>query len=108
MLNISGASDVIGDMAASDVNLIIDGASTVQLEGSGNDIVAIVSGASRIRLGDFTVNNADVSLSGASSGTINLSGQLDADLSGASNLEYIGEPTLGTLNITGASTLSRR
>ena len=108
MFNISGASDVTGDMAAGDVNLIVDGASTVQLEGSANDIVAVAEGGSHLKLDDFTVNNADVSLSGASSGTINLSGQLDADLSGASNLEYIGEPTLGTMNITGASTLSRK
>jgi len=108
MLVISGASDVTGDMAAGDVDLNVDGASTVQLEGSANDIVAVASGASRVKLGDFTVNNVDVSLSGASTGTVNMSGRLDADLSGASRLEYIGEPTLGTMNISGASTLSRR
>ena len=61
-----------------------------------------------IKMADFTVNNADVSLSGASDGTINLSGRLDADLSGASRLEYIGEPTLGDMNITGASTLKKK
>jgi len=108
MLNISGASDVTGDITAGDVNLNVAGASTVQLEGSASDIVVEASGASRVKLGDFTINNADVSLSGASSGTVNLSGRLDADLSGASNLEYIGEPTLGTMNISGASMLSSK
>jgi len=78
------------------------------LDGSANDMVASVSGASRLNLDDFTVNNADVSFSGASSGTINLDGRLDADLSGASRLSYIGEPTMGTINTSGASTLSKK
>jgi hypothetical protein len=54
------------------------------------------------------VGNADVILSGASDATINLAGRLDADLSGASKLEYIGEPTLGVMDATGASTVKRK
>ena len=57
---------------------------------------------------DFPVNDADVEFSGASSGTINLSGRLDADISGASRLYYIGEPTMGNINTSGASSLSKR
>jgi len=55
-----------------------------------------------------TVNNADVNLGGASTGTVNLHGRLDTDLSGASKLEYVGEPTMGTINISGGSTLSKK
>jgi hypothetical protein len=95
-------------MTASNIEFDISGASRIQLEGSANDMVASVSGASRLNLGSFTVNNADVSFSGASSGTINLDGRLDADLSGASRLSYIGEPTMGTINTSGASTLSKK
>ena len=105
---VSGASRVIGDITAGDVDFDISGASTIQLEGSANDMVADVSGASRFNLDDFTVNNADVDLSGASSATINLNGRLDADLSGASKLWYIGEPTMGDINISGASTISKK
>jgi hypothetical protein len=61
-----------------------------------------------MKLAGFTVNNADVSLSGASNGTVNLSGKLDANLSGASKLEYIGEPTMGAINTSGASTISKK
>jgi hypothetical protein len=105
---VSGASRVTGDITAGNVEFDISGASTIQLEGSANDMVASVSGASRFNLDDFTVNNADVNFSGASSGTINLNGRLDADLSGASRLLYIGEPTMGTINRSGASTLSKK
>ena len=56
----------------------------------------------------FMVNNADIRFSGASTGTVNLDGRLDADLDGASKLEYIGEPTMGTVNTSGASKLSKK
>jgi hypothetical protein len=107
-ITVSGASRVNGDITAGDVEFDISGASTVQLDGSANDMVADVSGASRLNLDDFTVNNADVDFSGASSGTINLDGRLDADLSGASRLWYIGEPTMGTIDTSGASTISEK
>jgi hypothetical protein len=105
---VSGASRVTGDIVAGNVDFDISGASTVQLEGSANDIIADVSGASSLQLDDFTATNADVDLSGASSGTVNLDGRLDADLSGASRLWYIGEPTMGTIDTSGASTLSQK
>ena len=35
-------------------------------------------------------------------------GVLDADLSGASHLFYIGEPTLGDLDISGGSTVTKK
>jgi len=107
-IKVSGASKVTGDITAGNAEFDISGASTVQLEGSANDMVADVEGASRFNLGGFAVNNANVSLSGASTGTVNLNGKLDADLSGASKLEYIGEPTMGTINTSGASTISQK
>jgi len=106
--DVSGASKVAGDLIAGNVNFDVSGASTVQLEGSANDTAIEASGASRVELAGFTVNNADVRLSGASSGTVNLDGRLDADLSGASKLSYIGEPTMGNINTSGSSTLSRK
>ena len=107
-IKVSGASRVTGDITAGDVDFGISGASTIQLEGSANDMVADVSGASSLKLDDFTVSNADVDLSGASSGTINLDGRLDADVSGASRLRYIGEPTMGTIDTSGASSISQK
>lgn len=106
--DISGASHVTGDITAADVNFTIGEASSIQLEGSANDMVAMVGGASRMKLAAFPVNNADVKLDGASTGTVNLAGRLDANLDGASKLEYIGEPTMGAINTSGASTLSQK
>jgi hypothetical protein len=105
---VSGASKITGDITAADADFDVSGASTVQLEGSAIDIVVDASGASRFKLAAFPINNATVALSGASSGTVNLDGRLDADLSGASKLDYIGEPTMDTINTSGGSTLSKK
>ena len=105
---VSGVSRVTGNITAGNVEFDISGASTIQLEGSANDMVAIVSGASHFNLSGFTVDNANVNISGASTGTVNLTGRLDASVSGASTLFYIGEPVMGTINVSGASTLTKK
>jgi hypothetical protein len=107
-LEASGASRVTGSIAAGDAEFDVSGASTVTLAGSANDIVIGASGASHVGLGDFPVDNAEVNLSGASRATVNPSGRLDVDLSGASNLSYIGEPTMGDISISGGSTMSSK
>ena len=106
--DISGASTVSGDIKAVDMDIDVSGASTIQLEGAARDIDTKASGASRLNLVGLTVNNADVTLSGASDGTVNLNGRLDIELSGASELEYVGEPALGEMDISGASTLQKK
>lgn len=106
--DISGASRVTGDIIASDADFDISGASRVELEGLAEDIVINASGASSVELDNFPVDDADVNLSGASRATINLDGELDANLSGGSNLQYIGQPTLGSIDISGGSTISSK
>ena len=49
----------------------------------------------------MSVQDAAVNAGGASTVTVNLSGRLDADASGASNVYYLGTPTLGTLETSG-------
>jgi hypothetical protein len=103
---ISGASHVNGNVIAGRSDLTITGASHTTLSGSGGDIMLDVSGASHAYLEKYGVVNANVIISGASQGRVNASGKLDVDLSGASHLEYGGKPTLGKINISGASSIN--
>jgi hypothetical protein len=105
---VSGASRVSGNIKVTDSKFDVSGASNIELEGSAEDISIDVSGASHANLDDFTVVSVDVELSGASSATVNVSGKLDATVSGASTLYYLGNPTLGRIEVTGASTLKKR
>ena len=108
-IDISGASRLSGSMTAiGEMRLTVSGAGAATLGGKANTLVIVGSGASHAELSDFTVHDARVNLSGASQATINLDGRLDADLSGASTLLYIGDPTLGDISVTGGSTISKK
>ncbi len=104
---LSGASIVIATMNTGNVDISLSGASRITLEGYGEDLGINASGASMVELGDFEAVDADVVLSGASSATINISGTLNANLSGASRLYYYGNPTMENIVTTGSSTIQR-
>ena len=106
---ISGASTLdLNNFNAGDINLEVTGASHLTGQGTASNLTSAVSGASTLDLTDLTVDNANIDLSGASHAIINLTGRLDAQASGASNLQYIGEPTLGTINTSGGSTVNKK
>lgn len=107
-LELSGASKASGSIVIADGTFDLSGASSIELEGSANDVYIDASGASRASLSDFSVVNAEVDLSGASQATINASGQLAVDLSGASRLNYTGNPRLESVNVSGGSSISQK
>ena len=104
-VELSGASSLQGDIEAGDVRVDISGASHVTLTGSGGNLTAGASGASGIDLRAFPVKDASVELSGASSATVYPSGRIDVGASGASHLYYMGHPTLGRVETSGASSI---
>ncbi|MFH1646407.1 MAG: head GIN domain-containing protein [Chloroflexota bacterium] len=104
-LELSGASDVTGTITMKNGGFDLSGASSIELEGSADDVTIEASGASNIILPVFTVLNADLQLSGASEAVINASNRMDIDLSGASDIKYLGNPKLGRINVSGASTI---
>jgi hypothetical protein len=104
----SGASRVIGEMDIADGDFDISGASTVDLSGSGNELDLGVSGAGSARLGDFFLRAANARLSGASNGSLDVSGRLSIAISGASVLYYSGDPSIDLVEVSGGATLRQR
>ncbi len=102
-LNLSGASEATGTIAMDRGEFDASGASRIELEGSASNINIDGSGASELQLADFPVTDAAISLSGASRAVVRLDGRIDLDLSGASKVEYIGNPRLGSINMSGGS-----
>lgn len=109
-LQFSGGTHGTARGFSSSHSLVLDlsGGSRIELEGAANDLFIDASGGSHLALSDFSVNDANVELSGGSDATINLDGRLDYDLSGGSRLYYIGEPTLGDIETSGGSTVRKR
>lgn len=107
-VDVSGASMLRGDIEAGDARFDVSGASQVTLGGSAGDVAIGASGASQVDLSAFSVDDADVEASGASKVTVNASGKLDVDASGASHVYYLGSPTLGRVETSGASSVNRK
>lgn len=107
-VNLSGASHLAGDIEAGDGRFDVSGASHVTLSGSGQDVKVDASGASHVTLADFSMANADVEAEGASRVTVKPSGGLDVKASGASHVYYLGSPTLGKVETSGASKVERK
>jgi hypothetical protein len=85
-----------------------NGASTITLSGQALDADIESSRNSKVDLTNFVVRDAYASVSGASNATVNATGTLSGDISGASHLYYTGTPTLGDINTSGASSVSKK
>ncbi len=107
---LSGGSSLSGDFTTDrDVQFALSGGShLVQLNGAARDLRISASSGSSLGLSGFNVHDANVNLSGGSHATINLDGRLDAELSGGSHLLYLGDPTLGKIETSGGSSISRK
>ncbi|MFC2035777.1 head GIN domain-containing protein [Chloroflexota bacterium] len=107
-LELSGGSRIEGDISAEDIDMDLSGGSRIDLVGSADTLNADGSGGSHIDLGSFPVGDANIKISGGGSGTIDVSGTLDVDLSGGSRITYSGDPRIGDIDISGGSTIKKQ
>jgi RNA polymerase sigma factor (sigma-70 family) len=105
---VGGASHLKGDLQADSLDLKAAGASHVTLEGAAKKATLSASGASSLRLKELRIGTASVHLSGASHAVLRVKDKLDYNVSGASHLEYRGDPTLGEKATSGVSSVSHK
>jgi hypothetical protein len=107
--SVVGAGKLTGDIKASGgAQFEVTGASSVDLNGSAVGITLQTAGAGHAELGRFAARSADIRLKGASTATVNLSDKMNASLSGASNLRWVGNPVMAEIHTSGASTLHKK
>lgn len=103
--DLSGNSRLGGDIEGGDSRIDVSGNSSVTLSGSAGDLTVDASGSSEVNLADFPGSNGSVNASGSSTVTVNLSGSLDAEASGSSDIYYLGNPELGSIETSGSSNI---
>lgn len=106
-VDLSGASNFEGEVYVSDMVADISGASNLILTGTADYARMDVSGASTVEEYDFVTNWFDADLSGASNAYVTINDRIDLEASGASTLNYMGEGTINTINLSGASNIKR-
>ena len=103
----SGAGAVtIGNLTATALEVTASGNMQSQLAGVVDSQLVTLSDAASYAAPNLTSRVASVTASGASQATINVSESLDARVSGASRVEYVGDPAV-TQDISAAGSLSK-
>ncbi len=106
-IQISGASDVSIDyLDTRELYVNMSGASSLRIAGIVDVQVIDMSGASRFEGMDFESLATDVNASGASTAIVNVLDQLDARLSGASWVQFVGRPRVFE-SVSGGSWVGR-
>ena len=108
MYQLTGASDYKGEVSANSIDIDGSGASSIELIGKVDDLAIEVSGASTAKLYNLTAKGALLRASGASNIGVTVTEILRASSSGASDINYKGNPTVKESNTSGASSIRRR
>ena len=107
-LRLSGACDINGAVKVSNMTMDLSGASTVKITGHVDNLKLESSGASDVKNYDLVVENCIAKISGASDVKITVNNSLSASASGASSLNYKGNPEKKDVATSGASSISQR
>lgn len=108
-LDVSGAANVtITGLKNDGINVDASGASRIKVSGETAKLTVDISGATKVDADDLEAVNAHVGASGASNATVNVSGKLAADLSGASHVTYSGSPTSVEKKTSGAASVTAK
>ncbi|NQW78942.1 MAG: DUF2807 domain-containing protein [Chitinophagaceae bacterium] len=108
MYQLTGASDYKGEVSANSIDIDGSGASSIELIGKVDDLAIEVSGASTAKLYNLTAKGAILRASGASNIGVTVTEILRANSSGASDINYKGNPNVKESNTSGASSIRRR
>jgi Putative auto-transporter adhesin, head GIN domain len=108
-LDVNGASTGnITGLKGDKFDLALNGASRLKISGEVHELKARASGASSIDAEGLKAENAEVDSNGASKITVNATGDLKADASGASSVTYVGEPRSLKQSSAGASSVKKK
>jgi hypothetical protein len=107
-IRLSGASDFKGGVRTKNLKIDLSGASDIVIKGSTSNLSIDASGASHFKGFDLSTDNCRVDASGATDIKITVNKVLNAEASGATNIDYMGTGMIGDLRTSGASHIRKR
>jgi hypothetical protein len=105
-MELSGASNVYMDLNCTTLNADMSGSSTLKLIGAASDAEIEASGACDIDNSQMVVENMSLEVSGAGKIVVNVLTKLDAKVSGAAEVEYMGTPEVHK-EVSGAGSVNK-
>jgi hypothetical protein len=106
-IEISGATDATLDLAVQKLVVSSSGGSKLKFSGMANKVDMDVSGAVDIHAFDLLAEIVSLSISGAGDAEINVTKELNAEISGAGTVRYKGDPAKVDSNVSGAGSIKK-
>lgn len=104
----SGASHVDFELDCEDLELESSGASSITLKGSAENVEIEASGASNVKAYSLMTENADIDISGSSGVKVNVEKRINAKASGASSINFKGNPQDVRQSKSGAASINSK
>lgn len=98
--DISGAGDVDFNINAESIEITSSGVGDINLNGKVDSQDVDISGVGKYNAEELESRQCRISVSGAGTATVNVSEELDVEISGVGNVYYVGNPRI-TQNISG-------
>jgi hypothetical protein len=96
----------IDSLTATTLDVAVSGNGVCTLAGTADSQTVVLSGASRYDAADLTSNVASVVVQGAARATVRVNSTLDVQISGAGQVDYVGDPAI-TQQISGVGRLTK-
>ena len=107
-IDLSGAGKLDLKLDAQDISLDISGASLIYLEGAAQTLDINMSGASSLEASELEVKDCFAQISGVGKILVNVTGTLDAEVSGLGEVVYVGEPESVKGDVSGVGNIGRK
>ncbi len=106
-IRMSGASDLTGEIQASQMEIRTSGSSDTDIFGAVGDLRVDLSGSSSLMDFDLRVQRLNIDLSGSSDAFLSVEESIEIDASGSSNLTYRGNAEIIRQRLSGGSEINR-
>lgn len=107
-VTITGSGDVtVTGITADSFDVEISGSGRVEPTGTAVTLAVEISGSGRYEGEALAASVGTVRVSGSGEAVVNVTDDLDVDVSGSGGVQYIGEPTV-TESISGSGSVTRR
>lgn len=105
---LSGAGKLELMLDVEDVSLNVSGATLVYLEGAAKKLEIDMSGAGSLEASELEVEDCFAQISGLGKVLVNVSGRLEAEVSGLGSVEYLGNPESVRGDVSGIGNVSEK
>lgn len=107
-MTVSGAGNIKMELDAPSIESGISGSGDIELKGETENLTLKISGAGSAKCYDLKSENTKIDISGAGDAQVFASNRLEANISGAGNVSYKGDPKTVDQHVSGAGSVNKK